>query len=107
MRYNDRELVSTFRVLESGRRGTCLTGTAIEYHIQVQDERGTAIEGVLVEIIAGGNTGMQAVSDRFGRAIFHGESACGPITVRGTKAATNRGSARPQVWPRRQRQLGQ
>ncbi len=85
MRYNDRELVATFRVFESGPPWYVLKGTSVEYHVQVRDDRDQRLEGVLVEIMAGGNAGQSAVSDSNGTAIFRGESACGPITVRGTK----------------------
>lgn len=84
--YADRQLVSTFRVFGTGPPWYVLKGAAIEYHIKVEDERGAPLEGVLVEIIAGGNAGMRATSDAAGRAIFPGESVCGPITARGTKA---------------------
>lgn len=73
---------TTFRVLSEGPPWRVYTG---EYHVQVRDSNDAFLEGVTVEIVAGGNAGMQAVSDRFGRAIFVGDSVCGPITVRGTK----------------------
>jgi hypothetical protein len=82
--FNDRELVSTFRVLDTGPPWYVLRGPSVEFHVQTVDQNGAALDGVLVEIIAGAEAGKQAVSER-GRAIFKGESVCGPITVRGTK----------------------
>lgn len=73
---------SRFRVLSEGPPWRVYTG---EYHVQVRDSNDAYLEGVNVEILAGGNAGMHAVSDQFGRAIFFGDSVCGPITVRGTK----------------------
>jgi hypothetical protein len=71
-----------FHVLSEGPPWRVYAG---EYHILVIDETGAALEGVLVAIIAGGNAGRVTVSDRNGRAIFVGDSICGPITVRGVK----------------------
>jgi len=82
VQFRDYQLQTKFRVLSEGPPWRVYTG---EYHVQVRDGNDLAIEGVTVEIIAGGNAGLQAVSDRFGRAIFIGDSVCGPITVRGTK----------------------
>ena len=71
-----------FRVLSDGPPWRVYQG---EYHVQVRDAQDAPLEGVTVDIIAGGNAGMRAVSDRAGRAIFVGDSVCGPITVRGTR----------------------
>jgi hypothetical protein len=76
------EQTTKFRVLSEGPPWRVYAG---EYHIQVTDASGAALEGVLVAIVAGGNEGWQTVSDANGRAIFVGDSVCGPITVRGTK----------------------
>jgi hypothetical protein len=81
--FNGRDITDTFRVFADGppwhvsKRG--------EYHIYVVDGYGARLEGVLVEIIAGGNAGRAAVSDSTGSAKFAGDVVCGPITVRGTK----------------------
>jgi hypothetical protein len=80
---NGVELRAQFRVLSEGPPWK--VSTNIEYHIRVVNDDGTDLEGVLVEIIAGGNAGLRAVSNQFGRAIFRGDVVCGPITVRGTK----------------------
>ena len=84
--YNSRGLTATFRVFADGPPWLVSRGPGLEYHIQVTDPQGAALEGVLVEIIAGTNAGRSATSDRFGRAIFRDEIVCGPITVRGTMA---------------------
>lgn len=81
-RFRGYQQETRFRVLADGPPWRLYTG---EYHVQVRDANDAFLEGVNVEILAGGNAGMQAVSDRFGRAIFVGDSVCGPITVRGTK----------------------
>jgi hypothetical protein len=83
--YEGRSVTATFRVMAEGPPWFVLRGSAVEYHIEVVDDRGARLEGVLVEIVGGAGAGSQAVSDSAGRAIFRGESACGPITVRGTK----------------------
>ena len=84
--YNSRGLTATFRVFAEGPPWLVGRGPALEYHIQVIDQNGAPLEGVLVDIIAGTNAGRSAVSDQLGRAIFRDEIVCGPITVRGTKA---------------------
>ena len=80
--FSGKRLTEKFRVFSEGPPWRVYGG---EYHIEVTDAAGAALEGVLVEIIAGGDAGKQAMSDRNGRAIFPGETVCGPITVRGTK----------------------
>jgi hypothetical protein len=85
-RYNERGLTARFRVFSEGPPWMVFRGPGLEYHIQVTDQQGAALEGVLVEIIDGTNAGRTATSDRFGRAIFRDEIVCGPITVRGTMA---------------------
>ncbi len=85
MRFNGRELVETFRVFESGPPWRVSKGPSIEYLIRVQDDRATPLDGVLVEIIGGGNAGRQTISSNGGRASFPGDFVCGPITVRATK----------------------
>ena len=83
--YEGCTLTSTFRVLAEGPPWWLLRGPSVELHVEVLDERGARLDGVLVEITAGVGAGTQAVSDGAGRAIFRGEAGCGPITVRGTK----------------------
>jgi hypothetical protein len=81
--FNERDVTAKFRVFGEGPPWHVARG--VEYHIRVVNEIGAPLDGVLVEIIAGGNAGMEATSDRFGSAIFRGDIVCGPITVRGTK----------------------
>jgi hypothetical protein len=80
--YNGADLTERFRVFAGGPPWRVLRG---EYHINVVDANGAPLEGVLVEIVAGGNAGRNALSDGAGRAIFVGDIVCGPITVRGSK----------------------
>lgn len=84
--FNSRGLTATFRVFSEGPPWLVTRGPGVEYHIHVTDQQGAPLEGVLVEMIAGTEAGRSATSDRSGRAIFHGEFVCGPITVRGSKA---------------------
>lgn len=81
--FNGVDLRAQFRVFGEGPPWKVNTNVA--YHIQVLDHNGEPFEGVLVEIIAGGNAGLQAVSNQFGEAIFRGDIVCGPISVRGTR----------------------
>jgi hypothetical protein len=81
--YNGAQITGRFHVFDEGPPWYVSRG--VEYHVQVRAENGDRLEGVLVEIIAGGNAGLQALSDGFGQAIFRGDIVCGPITVRGTK----------------------
>jgi hypothetical protein len=86
VRFNERGLTGRFRVFDEGPPWMVSRGPGLEYHIQVIDHQGAALDGVLVEIIGGTNAGRSATSDQFGRAIFRDEIVCGPITVRGSKA---------------------
>lgn len=81
--FDGAELTARFRVFADGPPWYVSRGSA--YHIRVVDENGVDLEGVFVEIIMGGNAGMEAVSNRSGAAIFRGDIVCGPITARGTK----------------------
>lgn len=81
--FNNVKMTARFRVLDEGP--PWYVRVSGESHIRVLDENGQDLEGVLVEIIAGGNAGLQAISNRYGRAIFTAEFMCGPITARGTK----------------------
>lgn len=82
--FNGRSLTTSFRVFAEGP--PWMVARNVEYHIHVVDQNGLPLEGVEVAIVAGGNAGMTAMSDRFGRAIFRGDIVCGPITVRGSKS---------------------
>ncbi len=82
VQFSGKRFTTRFRVFDEGPPWRVYPG---EYHIQVIDADGAALEGVLVEIVAGGNAGMRALSNSGGRAIFQGDTVCGPITVRATK----------------------
>lgn len=82
--FSGARLPTRFRVLSVGPPWRVSTNA--EYYIRVIDQNEHPLEGVSVEIIAGGNAGIHAVSNPSGDAIFRGDIACGPITVRGTKA---------------------
>jgi hypothetical protein len=101
--YSGRRLTTKFRVLADGPPWRVFSG---EFHVKVRDVSGQPIEGALVEITAGADAGLSATSDRFGEAVFVGETTCGPITARATKAgfhtwtgsATNCGRAGNGNW---------
>src|SRR5687768_3123697 len=47
-RYNERGLTARFRVFSEGPPWMVARGPGLEYHIQVTDQQGAALEGVLV-----------------------------------------------------------
>lgn len=79
------QLSERFRVLTEGPPWHVRTSRSNELHFRVVDHDDKPLAGVLVEFTAGIMAGRQAVSDSIGRAIFAGDIACGPFTVRATK----------------------
>ena len=105
--YEGRTLTSTFRVLAEGPPWWLLRGNSVELHIEVLDERGARLDGVLVEI------------HRRRRCREPGrERWCGPRDlswrnrVRADHRTRHEGRVRAvggfgdAVWPGRKRELG-